>query len=147
MCTWENFSFFLQPSDSLRPSLFQTCLASEELPTRLESYRDKLVCLQKIRFSSAFYDDLADLYRDAAVLYLCGMLCVNFSPLWDPVIDIVASFARDSNVKWATQHNFLQNRCVFDVQCRIVGAFFQPLTLYEVVILFLWQEHYIKTLN
>ena len=93
------FSFFLQPSDSLRPSLFQTCLASEELPTRLESYRDKLVCLQKIRFSSAFYDDLADLYRDAAVLYLCGMLCVNFSPLWDPVIDIVASFARGSNVK------------------------------------------------
>ena len=51
------------------------------------------------------------------------------------------------DIQWATQHNFLQNRCVFDVQCRIVGAFFQPLTLYEVVILFLWQEHYIKTLN
>ena len=57
------------------------------------------MCLQKIRFSSAFYNDLADLYRDAAVLYLCGMLCVNFSPLWDPVIDIVASFAQGSNVK------------------------------------------------
>lgn len=57
------------------------------------------MCLQKIRFSSTFYDDLADLYRDAAVLYLCGMLCVNFSPLWDPVIDIVSSFARGSNVK------------------------------------------------
>ena len=75
------------------------CLASEELPTRLETYRDKLVCLQKIRFSSAFYDELADFYRDAAVLYLCGMLSVNFSPLWDPVIDIISSFAQGSNVK------------------------------------------------
>lgn len=57
------------------------------------------MCLQKLRFSPAFYDDLPDFYRDAALLHLSGMLCVNFSPLWDPVIEIIASFAQSSNVK------------------------------------------------
>lgn len=65
----------------------------------LDTYRDKLVCLQKLRFSPAFYDALPDICRDAALLHLSGMLYVNFSPLWDPVTEIIASFTQTSNVK------------------------------------------------
>jgi len=79
--------------------LFQLCLAAEEIPARLGTYRDRLVCLQKLRYSTAFYDPLPDFCREAALLHLCGMLCVNFSPLWDPVIEIIASFAQSTNVK------------------------------------------------
>ena len=79
--------------------MFHLCLQAEEVPARLETYRDRLICLQKLRFSAGFYDALPENCREAALLYLSGMLCVNFSPLWDPVIEIIASFAQSSNVK------------------------------------------------
>ena len=88
-----------QPLASGKCSFFKLCLSAEQVPVRLDTYRDKLVCLQKLRFSPAFYDALPDFFRDAALLYLSGMLYVNFSPLWDPVIEIIASFAQSSNVK------------------------------------------------
>lgn len=79
-------------------SIFKLCLSAEEVPAHLDTYRDKLVCLQRLRFTSALYDSLPDLCRDAALLHLSGMLYVNFSPMWDPVIEIIASFAQSSNV-------------------------------------------------
>ena len=79
--------------------MFHLCLLAEEVPARLETYRDRLICLQKLRFSAVFYDTAPEYCREAALLYLSGMLCVNFSPLWDPVIEIIASFAQSSNVK------------------------------------------------
>lgn len=94
-----NLSPMFQSSDSARRSLFHLCLAAEQAPARLETYRDRLVCLQKVRFSAELYDSFPDFCREAALLHLSGMLCVNFSPLWDPVIEIIASFAGSSNVK------------------------------------------------
>lgn len=79
--------------------MFQLCLAAEEVPARLETYRDRLVCLQKLRFSASLYGTLPEFCYEAALLHLSGMLCVNFSPLWDPVIEIIASFAQSSNLK------------------------------------------------
>ena len=67
------------------------------------------MCLQKLRFSTQFYDALPEYCREAALLHLSGMLYVNFSPLWDPVIEIIASFSRGSNVKhfWKTLSKLL----------------------------------------
>lgn len=67
------------------------------------------MCLQKLRFSTQFYDALPEYSREAALLHLFGMLYVNFSPLWDPVIDIIASFSQSSNVKhfWKTLNKLL----------------------------------------
>lgn len=79
-------------------SIFKLCLSAEEIPAQLDTYRDKLVCLQKLRFTPALYDSLPDFCKDAVLLHLSGMLYVNFSPLWDPVIEIIASFAQSSNV-------------------------------------------------
>lgn len=92
------FFFSLQPLASGKRSIFKLCLSAEEVPAHLDTYRDKLVCLQKLRFTPALYDSLPDLCRDAALLLISGMLYVNFSPLWDPVIEIIASFAQSSNV-------------------------------------------------
>ena len=96
--------FSFQTFSSEMSSAFRLCLSAEEIPVRLETYRDRLVCLQKLRFSASFYDALPEFCREAALLYLSGMLCVNFSPLWDPVIEVIASFAQTSNVKhfWKT---------------------------------------------
>lgn len=93
-----NAFFFLQPLASGKRAIFKLCLSAEEVPAHLDTYRDKLVCLQKLRFTPALYDSLPDLCRDAALLLISGMLYVNFSPLWDPVIEIIASFAQSSNV-------------------------------------------------
>ena len=72
--------------------LFERCLEAEKIPATLDRYRDKLICLQKLTFSSSYNEALPDMYRDIAPQYLIGSLFINFSPLWDPVIKILKSF-------------------------------------------------------
>ena len=104
---------------------FHLCLQAEEVPARLETYRDRLICLQKLSFSAAFYDTVPEYCQEGALLYLSGMLCVNFSPLWDPVIEIITSFAQRSNVKlfWKV-FNELLNTAAKKTGYKSIGASF-----------------------
>ena len=77
-------------------AIFELCLSAEEIPLHLDTYRDKIARLQKLRFSS-LYSTLSDFAPEVALRYLIGLLRVNFSPLWEPVIDIITSFTSSSN--------------------------------------------------
>ncbi|XP_068744813.1 small subunit processome component 20 homolog [Montipora capricornis] len=84
---------------STQGSLFQLCVEAEEIPAHFETYRDRLACLQKLRFIRAYYDTMPEFCLEATLLYLFGMLYVNLNLLWDPVIEIISSFTQGSNKK------------------------------------------------
>lgn len=91
--------FLFQPLASSKYALFQLCARVEEIPVRLDTYRDRLLRLQDLRYSSTYFGSLPQFYFEAAVLYLCGMLYVNFNLLWDPVIELITSFTRGVDAK------------------------------------------------
>ncbi|EDO33281.1 predicted protein, partial [Nematostella vectensis] len=101
LSAFEQFQF--TPSeDSPNPGqckLFEICLDAEQTPPSFHQYRDKLVRLRKLTYSSAYHHALPDFYHDVTARYLLGQLYLNFSPMWDPVIEVIKTHAQGKNVK------------------------------------------------
>ncbi|XP_048578586.1 small subunit processome component 20 homolog isoform X2 [Nematostella vectensis] len=101
LSAFEQFQF--TPSeDSPNPGqckLFEICLDAEQTPPSFHQYRDKLVRLRKLTYSSAYHHALPDFYHDVTARYLLGQLYLNFSPIWDPVIEVIKTHAQGKNVK------------------------------------------------
>ncbi|XP_058805534.1 small subunit processome component 20 homolog [Phymastichus coffea] len=67
-------------------------LAESEAIT-IQTYRQRLLLLQALEFSGASINHLNSKYYDIPLHYLFGNLYVNFSLLWKPVSQIIASYA------------------------------------------------------
>ncbi|XP_051886024.1 small subunit processome component 20 homolog isoform X2 [Pristis pectinata] len=83
----------IEDDDGDRQSVFATLLQAELVPATVHDYREKLLHLSKLRH------DLVQLcipegpYHEVPLQYLIGMLYKNFSPLWDPVLELITSHA------------------------------------------------------
>lgn len=62
-------------------------------PATVHKYRDKLLHISALKFGSPSMNNLKSEYQDLPLRYLLGNLHVNFSLLWEPVSEIIASYA------------------------------------------------------
>uniref|UniRef100_A0A1X7SSB8 Uncharacterized protein n=1 Tax=Amphimedon queenslandica TaxID=400682 RepID=A0A1X7SSB8_AMPQE len=92
-------------------SLLQFCLEAETVQSSLETYRNKLVCLSKLKYSSNLFSSLSNDIIEVPLRFLLGQLYINFTLIWDPVIDLISSYASSSEIIelfWSTFSEVLQ---------------------------------------
>ncbi|XP_069760571.1 small subunit processome component 20 homolog isoform X2 [Narcine bancroftii] len=80
-------------SDEVRQSVFVTLLQAELVPETVHDYREKLLHLRRLRHDLVQQYIPEGPYDEVPLQYLIGMLYKNFSPLWDPVIELIISHA------------------------------------------------------
>jgi U3 small nucleolar RNA-associated protein 20 len=67
----------------------------ESEPVTLHKYRERLQGLRSLNFCGAVINRLDANYIDAPLHYLFGNLYINFSLLWDPVSEVITTYATD----------------------------------------------------
>ncbi|XP_066490771.1 small subunit processome component 20 homolog [Tiliqua scincoides] len=89
-------------------SVFPILLQAELVPASVGDYREKLLHLRKLR-NAQFLTPEGPL-REVPLRYLLGMLYINFSPLWDPVIELITSHANEMENKqfWKVYYEHLE---------------------------------------
>ncbi|XP_053321012.1 small subunit processome component 20 homolog [Spea bombifrons] len=87
-----------EPRIGENQSLFSILLQAELVTASVHEYREKLLHLRKLR-----HDLIQPLskgsFQEVPLRYLLAMLYVNFSPLWDPVIELIVSHANEMENK------------------------------------------------
>ncbi|NWH65197.1 UTP20 protein, partial [Geococcyx californianus] len=95
--------------------LFAILLQAELLPATLNDYRDKLLHLRKLRCDIVQSAIPSDFLKEVPLRYLLGMLYINFSPLWDPVIELITSYAKEMENKrfWKVLYEHLERAATY----------------------------------
>ncbi|XP_037067814.1 small subunit processome component 20 homolog [Peromyscus leucopus] len=78
---------------SERQSAFAVLRQAELVPATVSDYREKLLHLRKLRHDVVQDATPPGPLQEVPLRYLLGMLYVNFSALWDPVIELISSHA------------------------------------------------------
>ncbi|EMP26858.1 Small subunit processome component 20 like protein [Chelonia mydas] len=96
-------------------SVFAILLQAELVPASVNDYREKLLHLRKLRHDvvqSAVPDGPL---HEVPLQYLLGMLYINFSPLWDPVVELITSHANEMENKqfWKVYYEHLEKAAVY----------------------------------
>ncbi|XP_074867355.1 small subunit processome component 20 homolog [Carettochelys insculpta] len=96
-------------------SVFAILLQAELVPASVNDYREKLLHLRKLRHDvvqSAVPDGPL---HEVPLQYLLGMFYINFSPLWDPVVELIASHANEMENKqfWKVYYEHLEKAAVY----------------------------------
>ncbi|KAI4884861.1 hypothetical protein NFI96_031248 [Prochilodus magdalenae] len=91
-------------------SVFAICLQAEQVPATVQDYREKLLHLRKLRHDLVQPCLPQGPFCEVPLRYLIAMLFVNFRPLWDAVIDLLATHARDMDIKefWKVFYEHLE---------------------------------------
>uniref|UniRef100_A0A8B9WA81 UTP20 small subunit processome component n=1 Tax=Bos mutus grunniens TaxID=30521 RepID=A0A8B9WA81_BOSMU len=74
-------------------SVFAILRQAELVPATVNDYREKLLHLRKLRHDVVQSVVPDGPLQEVPLRYLLGMLYVNFSALWDPVIELISSYA------------------------------------------------------
>uniref|UniRef100_A0A8C4RTT2 UTP20 small subunit processome component n=1 Tax=Erpetoichthys calabaricus TaxID=27687 RepID=A0A8C4RTT2_ERPCA len=92
-------------------TVFAICLQAELVPATVHDYREKLLHLHKLRHDLIQPSVPKGHLQEVPLCYLIGMLYINFSPLWDPVLHLIASHAREMDNKefWKVFYLHLNN--------------------------------------
>lgn len=69
------------------------CLACEQAPLNVYEYRSKIIHLQKLSVEFLLLNKHSSLF-DLPMLYLLGLLSVNFTPLWTIAIELLGSYGK-----------------------------------------------------
>ncbi|KAA0720706.1 Small subunit processome component 20 -like protein [Triplophysa tibetana] len=91
-------------------TVFSICLQAELVPASVQDYREKLLHLRKLRHDLVQSCLPRGPFYEAPLRYLIAMLFINFQPLWDPVIDLLVSHAKEMDNKsfWKVYHEHLE---------------------------------------
>ncbi|XP_036373482.1 small subunit processome component 20 homolog [Megalops cyprinoides] len=91
-------------------TVFRLCLQAELVPATLHDYREKLLHLRKLRHDLVQPALPTGPFQQVPLRYLIGMLFINFSPLWDPVIELLVTHAKGMENKdfWKVFHEHLE---------------------------------------
>ncbi|XP_041072044.1 small subunit processome component 20 homolog isoform X2 [Carcharodon carcharias] len=102
-------------SDGELQSVFATLLQAELVPATVRDYREKLLHLRKLRHDLVQPCVPEGLYDEVPLQYLIGMLYINFSALWDPVIELIVSHAHGMENKafWRVYYEHLDQATLF----------------------------------
>ncbi|XP_073401122.1 small subunit processome component 20 homolog [Dendrobates tinctorius] len=99
-----------EPREGEDSAVFSVLLQAELVPATVHLYREKLLHLRKLRHDLVQGAAMED-FQEVPLRYLLAMLYVNFSPLWDPVIDLIVSHANEMENKtfWKVLHEHLED--------------------------------------
>ncbi len=81
--------------ESAKCSVFDDCLQAELVPLTFHEYRRKLIFLQKLAYSNT--RNTPDVMKEGPLRYLIGMLYLNLSTMWDPVMTLISTYAVEEN--------------------------------------------------
>ncbi|KAM5288941.1 small subunit processome component 20 homolog [Ctenodactylus gundi] len=95
---------------SERQSAFAILRQAELVPATVSDYREKLLHLRKLRHDVVHTAVPDGPLQEVPLRYLLGMLYVNFSALWEPVIDLISSHAHEMENKqfWRVYYEHLE---------------------------------------
>ncbi|XP_037702214.1 small subunit processome component 20 homolog isoform X2 [Choloepus didactylus] len=95
---------------SERQSAFAVLRQAELVPATVNDYREKLLHLRKLRHDVVQTAVPSGPLQEVPLRYLLGMLYVNFSALWDPVIELISSHAHEMENKqfWKVYYEHLE---------------------------------------
>uniref|UniRef100_H3APA8 UTP20 small subunit processome component n=1 Tax=Latimeria chalumnae TaxID=7897 RepID=H3APA8_LATCH len=95
-------------------SVFATSLHAELVPATVHDYREKLIHLRKLRHDLMQPSIPSNVFQEVPLRYLLGMLYINFSHLWDPVIELLISHATGMENKafWKVYYEHLEKVAV-----------------------------------
>ncbi|XP_060101236.1 small subunit processome component 20 homolog [Heteronotia binoei] len=90
--------------------VFAILLQAELVPASVNDYREKLLHLRKLRHDMVQSMIPEGPLQEVPLRYLLGMLYINFSPLWDPVIELITSHANEMENKqfWKVYYEHLE---------------------------------------
>ncbi|XP_035875363.1 small subunit processome component 20 homolog isoform X2 [Phyllostomus discolor] len=96
---------------SERQSAFAVLRQAELVPATVNDYREKLLHLRKLRHDVVRATVPDGPLQEVPLRYLLGMLYINFSALWDPVIELISSHAHEMENKkfWKVYYEHLEN--------------------------------------
>ncbi|XP_047917180.2 small subunit processome component 20 homolog [Anser cygnoides] len=96
-------------------SVFAILLQAELVPATVNDYREKLLHLRKLRCDIVHSTIPSGSLQEVPLRYLLGMLYINFSPLWDPVIELITSHAKEMENKqfWKVFYEHLERAAVY----------------------------------
>lgn len=91
-------------------TVFRICLQAEQIPATVQDYREKLLHLRKLRHDLVQPCLPRGPFHEIPLRYLIAMLFVNFRPLWDAVIDLLVSHAKEMDNKsfWKVYYEHLE---------------------------------------
>uniref|UniRef100_A0A8B9NWC6 UTP20 small subunit processome component n=1 Tax=Apteryx owenii TaxID=8824 RepID=A0A8B9NWC6_APTOW len=95
-------------------SVFAILLQAELVPATVNDYREKLLHVRKLRCDIVRSAIPSGSLEEVPLRYLLGMLYVNFSPLWDPIIELITSHANEMENKqfWKVFYEHLERAAV-----------------------------------
>ncbi|KAJ7404618.1 Small subunit processome component 20 like protein [Willisornis vidua] len=95
--------------------VFAILLQAELVPATVNDYREKLLHLRKLRCDIVQPATLNGSLQEVPLRYLLGMLYINFSPLWDPVIELITSHAKEMENKqfWKVLYEHLEKAATY----------------------------------
>ncbi|XP_062932413.1 small subunit processome component 20 homolog isoform X2 [Cynocephalus volans] len=93
-----------------RQSAFAVLRQAELVAATVNDYREKLLHLRKLRHDVVQTAVPDGPLQEVPLRYLLGMLYVNFSALWDPVIELISSHAHEMENKqfWKVYYEHLE---------------------------------------
>uniref|UniRef100_A0A8C4VGI6 UTP20 small subunit processome component n=1 Tax=Gopherus evgoodei TaxID=1825980 RepID=A0A8C4VGI6_9SAUR len=96
-------------------SVFAILLQAELVPATVNDYREKLIHLRKLRHDMVQSAVPDGPLREVPLRYLLGMLYINFSLLWDPIIELITSHANEMENKqfWKVYYEHLEKAAVY----------------------------------
>uniref|UniRef100_A0A8C3DQV7 UTP20 small subunit processome component n=1 Tax=Corvus moneduloides TaxID=1196302 RepID=A0A8C3DQV7_CORMO len=95
--------------------VFAILLQAELVPATVNDYREKLLHLRKLRCDIVQPAIPSGSLQEVPLRYLLGMLYVNFSPLWDPVTELITSHAKEMENKqfWKVLYEHLERAATY----------------------------------
>ncbi|KAF4793836.1 Small subunit processome component 20 like protein [Turdus rufiventris] len=95
--------------------VFSILLQAELVPATVNDYREKLLHLRKLRCDIVQPTIPSGSLQEVPLRYLLGMLYINFSPLWDPVIELITSHAKEMENKqfWKVLYEHLERAATY----------------------------------
>ncbi|KAL4840284.1 hypothetical protein H8958_019642 [Nasalis larvatus] len=95
---------------SEQQSVFAVLRQAELVPATVNDYREKLLHLRKLRHDVVQAAVPDGPLQEVPLRYLLGMLYINFSALWDPVIELISSHAHEMENKqfWKVYYEHLE---------------------------------------
>ncbi|XP_067855315.1 small subunit processome component 20 homolog [Heptranchias perlo] len=102
-------------SDGDLQSVFAILLQAELVPATVHDYREKLLHLRKLRHDLVQPCVPEGPYCEVPLQYLIGMLYINFSALWDPVVELIVSHAygMENKAFWHVYYGHLDQAALF----------------------------------
>ncbi|XP_033113828.1 small subunit processome component 20 homolog isoform X2 [Anneissia japonica] len=91
--------------------VFRLCLRTEIVPVTISDYREKIKCLQHLEFNGIQHNiPKESCLTEVPLLYLISMLYANFRLLWEPVMELIRSYAYGMDKKsfWKTYVDHLK---------------------------------------